>query len=77
MICENPPGEQSQILGVWFSATKDCSSTNTNAIELKMSSTMEQWSQRDLTIKGKVTVIKSLIMSQLVPIYDGGNTDRK
>ena len=65
-ICDRAPAEKVKILGVWFSATQSCYKENMGRAEEKIKKTLEQWQQRDLTIKGKITVAKSLAVSQLV-----------
>ena len=65
-ICDYSPVKLTKILGIYLSATQNCSSFNANAVWSKIKSTLEQWSQRDLSIKGKITVAKSMVVSQLV-----------
>lgn len=65
-ICGQPPVDRTKILGVWFSATQDCSTLNVETIEPKVKTTLQLWSQRNLSIKGRITVAKSLIVSQLL-----------
>ena len=55
-----------KILGVWVSATCDCTEINIEPTVLKIKQTLDRWGQRDLTLKGKITVAKSLVLSQLV-----------
>ena len=65
-ICGRDPVKQLKILGTEFSAVKDCGDANMEAISTKIQNTLNLWSQRDLTIKGKITVAKSLIISQMI-----------
>ena len=65
-ICGTAPVKKCKILGVWFSALEDCSSYNVEPIVSKIERTLDQWRQRDLTLKGKITVGKSLIVSKLI-----------
>ena len=53
-------------LGVWFSTLVD-RSLNSNFIE-KISSILDNWSARRLTLLGKITIIKTLAVSQIVYI---------
>ena len=76
-ICGRAPVQVVQILGVWFSATQNCNSKNFQDREAKIKTTLDQWSQRDLTIKWKVTVAKSLLVSQLVYIMNASKIERK
>ena len=65
LICNRVPVKAIKILGTWFSSSKDCSQLNIEGVVNRMKTTIELWSQRDLTIKGKITVVKTLIASQL------------
>ena len=67
-ICGKLPVSKVQILGVWFSATYDCCANNVDPIINKIKRTLATWTQRDLTIKGRITVAKSLVISQLTYI---------
>ena len=64
-ICGQPPVERVKILGVIFSAIHSCEADNIRQAEGKIHAKLNQWSQRDLTLKGKITVAKSLLVSQL------------
>ena len=55
-----------KILGVWFSATKQCDDINIDPVIEKVKNTTNSWSQRSLTIKGRTVITKSLLISQLV-----------
>ena len=46
-----------------FSATKNCGNLNLDVVGSKIKRTFEQWDRRDLTIKGKITVAKTLLVS--------------
>ena len=76
-ICGKPPVEEMKILGVWYSATHNCADLNFEALEARVCATLQQWSQRSLTIKGKITVAKSLIVSQMVYIMATTRIDEK
>ena len=56
-------------LGVWFSTLED-RSLNSNFIEKikKIRSILDNWSARRLTLLGKITIIKTLTVSQIVYI---------
>ena len=53
-------------LGIYFSASEKCVSKNVDPICRKIENVINIWSQRTLTLKGRITVCKSLIASQLV-----------
>ena len=53
-------------LGVWFSTLED-RSLNSNFIE-KIRSILDNWSARILTLLGKITIIKTLAVSQILYI---------
>ena len=55
-----------KILGIIFSASEDCEEENIAPVIRKIKSVINSWSQRNLTIKGRITVTKSLLTSQLV-----------
>lgn len=55
-----------KILGVWFSATEQCTDDNINPVVNKIKNVTNSWSQRSLTIKGRITIVKSLLISQFV-----------
>lgn len=65
------------MLGVNFSAIEDCSHINLEAVKIRMKRTMDHWSQTDLTLKGKITVVKSLIVSQLAYLMTSTEIARK
>ena len=52
-------------LGIFFSANESCVAKNVNPIRKKIENVIDIWSQRSLTLKGRITVSKSLIVSQL------------
>ena len=60
------PVSRMKILGVWFSAIENCDNLNLDVVGSKIKRTVEHWDRRDLTIKGKITVAKTLLVSQLV-----------
>ena len=57
-------------LGVWFSTLEDKSALNSNFIEKveKIRSILDNWSARRLTLLGKIAIIKTLAVSQIVYI---------
>ena len=58
-------------LGVWFSTLEDKSALNSNFIEKieKIRGILEIWSAKRLTLLGKIAIIKTLAVSQIVYIY--------
>ena len=76
-VCGKDPVKSIKILGVTFSATVDCNLVNLESVEMKMKRTMDQWLQRQLTIKGRITVVKSLIVSQMMYIMAAMIIDKK
>ena len=65
-VCGIPSVDKVKILGVWFSSTECCISQNLNPVLNQIQSTVNRWSQRDLSLKGRITVSKSLLISKLV-----------
>ena len=59
-ICGRTPVRQIKVLGAVFSAVRDCEDDNLQKVTLKIQNTLNQWSQRDLTIKGRIVIAKSL-----------------
>ena len=55
-----------KVLGIWFSARRNCTSDNVEPIVKKIDNTINVWNQRSLTIKGRITVTRALIASQFV-----------
>ena len=55
-----------KILGIYHSATKQCSEENIAPIIKKIKNVTNSWRQRQLTIKGRITIAKALLISQLV-----------
>ena len=76
-ICGQLPVQRMKILGVWYSAAVNCTPYNFEALEERVKVTLNQWSERALTIKGKITVAKSLIVSQMVYIVAVTRFDEK
>ena len=77
VVCGREPVDKIKILGVWFSAIGNCDDRNTEAVVTKIRNTIAQWEQRDLTLKGKITVVKSLLASQLVYLIACQRIDEK
>ena len=57
-----------KILGVWFSACNNCVEINTEPMIKKIESITNTWNQRSISIKGRITIAKTLIACQLVYI---------
>ena len=57
-----------KILGLWFSAVKNCEQDNLDPVLKSITVTTNMWSQRDLSIKGRIVVSKSLLISKLIYI---------
>ena len=55
-----------KILGIWFNALGPCGEDNIAPVILKVKRTLNSWSQRSLTIKGRIVISKTLIASQIV-----------
>ena len=57
-----------KILGVWFQNNLSASLVKKNweHLENKIEALIEKWSKRSLTIIGKILVVKSLILSQMI-----------
>ena len=55
-ICERAPAKTIKILVVNFSAKEDCRQINVENVKIKIERTLDQWSPRELTLKGKITV---------------------
>ena len=58
--------EDTTLLGINVSTSNDCAFRNYESVIKKMSDTCTQWSQRPLTLMGKVVVINSLMESLFV-----------
>ena len=76
-ICGREPVSRMKILGVWFSAIENCDNLNLEVAGSKIKRTVENWARRDLTIKGKITVAKSLLVSQLVYLMTTNRIEEK
>ena len=63
--------EPFKILGVWFSRNKgEMDKLNFTPRLEKMQNVLSIWRQRDLTLKGKITIIKSLGISQILYVMN-------
>ena len=60
--------EKVKILGIYFSARNSCYRDNVEKVIENTERVTNMWNKRDLTIKGRVTVAKSLILSQITYI---------
>lgn len=60
--------EKVKILGIYFSAKTSCYRENIDKVIGNITQVTNAWSQRNLTIKGRITIAKSLILSQIVYI---------
>ena len=67
-ICGIPSSDSVKILGIWFSSTDCCVSQNLNPAINQIRNTINMWCQRDLSLKGRITVSKSLLVSKLIYI---------
>ena len=65
-ICGIDAQTKVKILGVWFSATEPCNEDNVAPVISRIRSTVNSWSQRSLTIKGRIVITKTLLASQMV-----------
>ena len=65
-ICGIEAVAKVKILGVWFSATEQCNDDNIDPIIRNIKNVTNSWQQRNLTIKGRIVIAKSLLASQLV-----------
>ena len=65
-VCGIEAVQKIKSLGIYFSAIENCFSDNVEPACKKIEKVINLWGQRTLTIKGKITVSKSLISSQLV-----------
>ena len=63
--------EPFKILGVWFSRNKgEMDKLNFTPRLEKMQNVLNIWRQRDLTLKGKITIIKNLGISQILYVMN-------
>ena len=62
------PKTKFKSLGIFFSTTDDCVNDNIHPRLKKIRNVMNMWKERDLSIKGRITLIKSLMASQLTYI---------
>lgn len=67
-VCGIPAVRRLKILGVYFSATQDCQNENLEPILNNIKTTINAWQQRSLSIKGRITVAKALLISKFVYI---------
>ena len=65
-ICGKRPSQKVKIIGVTFSSSGDVMDDNVKPVVSKIEKTLNCWNQRNLTVKGRITVAKSLAVSQLV-----------
>ena len=65
-ICGIDARTKVKILGVWFSATGASNEENIAPVVKKIRNTVNSWSQRSLTIKGRMVISKALLASQMV-----------
>ena len=77
LICGHTPVKELKILGVRFSSVHDCEDSNILPILTKIQNTLDRWLQRDLTIKGRITIAKSLVVSQLIYILSAACISKK
>ncbi len=69
-LCWVPEGGYLKILGIYFSASKPASDIELNWENRmhKMNRIICQWHKRDLSIMGKILIVKTFLISQLVYI---------
>ena len=67
-VCGIAAIKKVKILGVWYSATERCYADNVEPVIKRMKNVIKSWNQRNLTIKGRIVVTKTLVASQLVYI---------
>ena len=63
-ICGKACTNQFKSLGVIFSPIENCFENNIYPKIRKMRSTMNMWKERDLSLKGRITLVKMLMASQ-------------
>ena len=68
MICQVLPKNTFKSLGIIFSTVKDFRYDNLQPRIRRMRAVMNMWKERDVSIKGKITLAKSLLLSQLTYI---------
>ena len=79
-VCGIDTVSKVKILGVWFSASENCVDDNVEPVINRIKNIINSWAQRNLTIKGRIVVTKTLVASQLVYIALGSyipNADLK
>ena len=64
-VCNIPAVNKVKTLGMWFSSTECCNEQNLNPVIDQIKHTINRWSQRDVSLKGRITVSKSLLVSKL------------
>ena len=55
-----------KILGIYHSASLECAEENIAPIIQRIKNATNRWSQRSLAIKDRITIVKALLISQLV-----------
>ena len=65
-VCGIRAASKLKSLGVYFSATESCINDNVEPVDKKITNVLNVWGQRLLTLKGRRTISKSLVASQLV-----------
>ena len=76
-ICGRTPVRQLKILGIEFSASLNCEDSNMQTITNRIQNTLNRWSQRDMTIKGRITIAKSLVVSQMIYVMSASLIKKK
>ena len=76
-ICSRTPVRQLKILGIEFSASANCEDGNMQTITNRIQNTLNRWSQRDMTIKGRITIAKSLVVSQMIYVMSASPIKKK
>ena len=65
-VCGVAAVSKVKILGIYHSASLECAEENIAPIIQRIRNATNSWSQRSLTIKGRITIVKALLISQLV-----------
>ena len=69
--------DQVKILGVYFSSQNNCYRMNIDKVIGNMEKITNAWNQRDITLKGRITVAKSLLISQIIYVASSYMIEKK
>lgn len=75
-VCGMSAVKRVKILGMWFSATENCHSANVQPIVDSIAMIMRMWQQRALSLKGRITVAKSLLISKFIYLMPCAKIDK-